>query len=593
MDDALQVGFKKCNPVWAGLPRVAWREFPQHVIPVLASRGNGERVGLVVPLEVQPGGQWHVSDAFGRFGAAGASVQQAFEGLLKTLECAWRSKRGSVLPLAWRHPQEIRLGAPVHMEAIAGHSLQWPLVVALLRGCTEEAVLGEGPVFATGLVRPSGVIGEVAGLREKLEGFVREYGEGRVALITPRQRAALDARLLEKVAVHEVRGLGDLFALKEFAPAIEALSRAAAPQELDAVVMTMDREAAAVRFDRVRDMAEWALPCAGELPAYAFRVRMRRGSMLLHRGETARSGEDWRELRALLAAERYTFDDTDRAEFAAAVLTYLMDMGVRDAHAAEEWLDGINLEEVMRTARREAAAMLAGELSQFSRAVGELEQAVAFGERALRIAREHHLAMVGKYNNFVIHARLAQARAGGAHWVAALGDAARRLEASRGELAPAPGDPMRDTHLGFCDHYEAELRRLQGLPYTVRELGRPPGAWDHPYLFALLASARNRCNTRQQRVDAAERLVIAARDLRKWSDGPIFGLFLGIYEVVAANLRCEDIGAALGILEQTLEGGEEKGLAGWQARLEPALAALRSGNASHGVEALCDAIPHH
>ena len=166
---------------------------PRHLFPVFLPYYG---VGMVVPLIIQPSEDWSPSDAFGTFEFDGP-IRSAVDGLmnlLRLVEETWLQRPGrSVIPLRWRRAFALSIGCPVHFRAIEGRSLQFPLLIALLRElCTQpfsangatEVPFGNQAVFATGIMqkrrsnRQSRIIGG------KVEAFIRETPGSRSAILT-------------------------------------------------------------------------------------------------------------------------------------------------------------------------------------------------------------------------------------------------------------------------------------------------------------------------------------------------------------------------------------------------------------------------
>ena len=162
-------------------------ERPNHIIPLYA---EALKVGIMVSIRFRPASEWRISDAFGRFQPWGsASPQAAFQKLMRHLEKAFSDEaHGKTIPLRWRQAFDITLGCPVHLDMIPGKSMQLPLALAVIRELgrdpdSDQLPLGDGPVFCTGEMFGYGQIGRVEHVVEKAEGFLREYGEGRPAVL--------------------------------------------------------------------------------------------------------------------------------------------------------------------------------------------------------------------------------------------------------------------------------------------------------------------------------------------------------------------------------------------------------------------------
>lgn len=601
-------------PAWHGCPDtvraahgdIAGVRLPDHVFPVVSTIAPGRFLGLTVPVSAEPRARWHVSDAFGRFVENCGSVDESFEHLLQTIERAWRDTRGGVLPLRWRQPFAFQVLANVHLGSIAGESLQWPLAVALLRAAASggdpgHLPFGRGPVFATGLLHDSGRIGWVGHLEGKLRGFWREYGKKRPLLLTTAQRGHIDALAeknpcwsLDGLDVHVVDSLADLFNLPAFAKARASLVAAPRTTELDPFMLAMEQDDLGIRFERVADMVAWLLPSASAKPTYAFRLRCKRGQVLLHRGDAPASRADWEAMDTLLADNPESFGAADRIRLAAAWGVYWMDAG--DPAEGLRRLDDPSVVDALPHADLAARAEWHGVAAELSRASGNPGRAVEEGWRGLRTAIAGQGHLTGRMANHTVHALLHRARAGRG---TARGDdleAARDLLGdSMGVYAPSLDPHAKEIHLGFCRHMEAEWHRLSGASYTPLPHASPPGIWDHPRLFTLLSAARNPANDPALRRSCASDLCQCAEAARQALQGPVFALLCAVYAVFHAHLRGDPTDAAVDRLEETLCA--HPGLLGWPNRLRPALEALQAAAAPEerqaAVDLLCDAIPHH
>lgn len=579
---------------------------PDHVFPVVSKIEPGCHLGLLVPVSAEPRERWHVSDAFGRFVPDRGSVDASFDWLIGTIEDAWRSSQGSVLPLRWRQPFALHVIPPVHLDSVKGSSLQWPMAVALLRAAAAAGdpaglPFGPGPVFATGTLGASGLVGPVDHVREKLEGFWREYGKGRPVLLTSTQKDELEA--LEALSsfgfseanVHEVNSLMDLFELPQFQKACAALSDSPKSTDLDHYMLAIEREDAGIRFSQVSDMVEWLLPEASSLPSYAFRLRFKRGQVHLHGGAAPVSREDWVALDQLVATHSVQFGADDRLALAAAWGVYWMDVG-----SPEEGLRRLDQPDIAE-ARKHASLGQRAEwhdvAAELSRAAGHHDRAVEEGWSALRAATGGQGRLAGKMANHTVHALLCRARATtGAPREQDLQAAQTLLGESKGIYAPSLDPRTRDSHLGFCRHLDAEWHRVAGLGYAPEMRNAALGYWDHPYLFTLLSAARNPANPPQQRRHCAEVLFRHAESMRDRLKGEVFVLFVAIYNIVRAAAFGDPLDVAVDRLESVL-CDHAATMVGWPRRLQPALAALRAAETPAqtrlAVDALCDAVPHH
>lgn len=582
-------------------PNVALR-LPDHVFPVVAPVDRTCRLGLMVPVLAKPAAAWRLSDAFGRFGwPEEGSVTTAFSHLLGILEETWRAHFRKVLPLRWRQPHEFQLGIPVHLDAIQGESLQWPLALALLRAAGSRGVpgrlpFGPGPVFATGEIDKAGRILDVDDVPVKLQGFLREYGPNRPLLLTRGQRDLVADRLPEGAVVHEINHLGELYASPDFAAGAAQLNRGPQAHTLDRLMLEMELDNAGVRFAQTLDMVNWLLPCTNNKPVYAFRLRMQRGQVCLHHGATEASEENWRIMDRLLRDYGKYFGADDRLALTNAWAEYWTDsgsperaLGILQSRIAQEMLPHASIRE--RT-------LYWGQCSQALRSEGRQEEAVVAGGCALDLARQGCGSLAGRFANFTVHALLTRARGGGPTAPGDLAEAYQLLQESREHLMPGSDPHACVIHLGFCRHYEAEFHRISGLAYAPETFERAPGTWDHPQLFTLLSAMRNEANPESKRRAYARSLLALSADFKRAMDRtPLFLLFHAVYAVACSAVLGKQTGEATDNLDLLLH--TDPRLAGWANRLHPSLKALRAAQ-QQGAEAewaaigvVCDAIPYH
>jgi len=236
-----------------------------------------------------------------------------------------------------------------------------------------------------------------------------------------------------------------------------------------------------------------------------------------------------------------------------------------------------------------------GTRSQLHRSVGQYDDAVDAGERALQEAETGLLRAMGILGNFLIHARLARARFSPSNRAQDLDAVRGLLTKSRTEWLPKYSANARASHLKFCEHHAAEIARLSGEPFSPTAAPHLLGTWDHPVLFTLLSASRNRAN------EMGRRRAFAA-ELRQSSEhlavalGPLFSIFHAVYDVYGAALDGVSPTQALSRLSRTLGRFEADGLPGWRTHLTPYMAKFAgdaSGNALDCAETLCDAIPYH
>lgn len=604
----------------------------RHVFPTVGI--GASPTGFMVPIGIEESPEWHISDAFMRFrfsressdlsipgdpAKSGARPQggsnlnkfdvvskpkdpaEGIESLLKLVESAWqRIHPGEALPLRWRHSLSIRVLIPLHLDMIDGESLQVPCLVAVLRALGEALVsatsparlpFGNMPVFATGTLDANGRFGDVGGLLVKLRGFVREYGEGRPAILTRKQekdlgRSTAGRLLLRQVVPHIADNLDDLLHLPEMAQGLKRLTESPHPTEIDGLLSEMERMSRGIRFKDVAQICAWLLPKM-ESPCYRFKLLCTTGLTLCHQGRFIDSGPYLRDAADVLAANPGLFGVPDRIMLASHWGVLAVDAA--DPSLARPFLRG--LAGTLPHASESDRVKYWGTLCQINRIAGKLDDAVAAGRRAVVGADQSLANDAGRDRNYLVHALIARARVQASQRRRDLEEASLVLRDSREKWVPAGNRSAGASHLGFCLHYESEIARLQGKRFTPPATPPWEGEWGHPWLFVLLACARNRAHTAQERLEYADRLI-AVKQVTKFGDATLFALLAHTYRIYRAILAGESAGAHLDALEAWCGRCKENGFPGWSRRLGGILGDLRAGKKG-AVEALCDAIPYH
>lgn len=572
-----------------------------HVFPVYSTELD---VGLMVPLEIAPDEEWHISDAFGTFGFKNPTYKRpplVFHELLQRIEKAWlECHPDRVLPLRWRRAFSLHLLCPVHMNTIEGESLQAPLVIALLRAISErpatkkaEAVLpfGNGPIFATGTLQPDHTFGPIESLERKLEAFVREYGEGLPAILTSYQIKMLEATdpgkgFLRAVKVYQADDLPQLFGLLELKEALDRLCEAPHPTEIDHLLASMRRMQQGIRFNDVEAMSKWLLPDI-ESPVYRFQLVRQAGLIFAHRGQFSQSQARFDMAADILSQHPHWFGVVEKIQLATAWGTLAFD--ACDVSSAEPSIRMAQLELPYAPAAEKARFW--GTCCQLYRLAGRLDEAVEAGRRAISYTDQALASEGGRDRNYLVHALLARARSNPIAKAGDLAEAAEILRQSQNEWAPLGNTRARQAHLGFCLHYEAEIARLQDRPFYPPEAPPWSGTWGHPWMFVLLSCARNPQHTGEERIHYARRLVAFAISQARHPDS-LFSLFLAVYRIYLGALPGENLDVPLGDMMAWCRRLGERGFPGWQRRLSPYIDSI-SMKQPESVEALCDAIPYH
>jgi len=584
----------------------------RHVFPVVGI--DLPRRGFVVPVGIEEAPQWHLSDAFGRFRfrdagsdtPAAGDPMKGFAALLRLVESTWqRLHGGDPLPLRWRRSFSFRVLSPLHLDTIDGDSLQMPFLVAVLRALGEIPVtastaarlpFGNGPVFSTGTLRADGTFGDVGGLTLKLRAFVREFGPGTPAILTDGQVARLQRSragktLLGLVQPHRANTVADVLSIPELAQGLRRLSAPPHLTEIDGLLAEMTRLSRGVRFGDVSQVCAWLLPKMNS-PCYRFDLLCTTGVTLCHKGRFAEAHPFLKEAAAVLTKNAGRFGVAARIRLAAYWGVLAVD--AVDPSLARPFLVGLvrNLKHASEVDR----VRYWGTLCQLKRVEGRLDEAVDAGRRAVECADRALAAESGRDRNYLVHALIWRAKTGNDRR-RDLDEASRVLRASSGEWAPMGNASARQAHLGFCLHYEAEIARLRGRRFIPPE--KPPwtGDWGHPWMFVLLACARNQAHSCAERIVFAERLLALVGEFPPKTetpllDGSAFGLIRGVYLVYHAHLAGLPVDTRCSALEAWCQAKARQGLPGWNRRLVPLLAQLRRGEAA-AAEAVCDAVPFH
>lgn len=552
---------------------------PRHVIPVFSGYAQA---GLMVPVQCLSAQDWRVSDAFGRMGMTGQPTpSRALGELLNWLEGAVEGAAGRRPPFRWRSALDITLGCPVHIEAIAGTSLQLPLLIALLReltaipagpGVTPRMAFGFDAVFASGEVNWStGDLVDVDDVVEKLTGFLREYGDGLAAVLLPEQLARVkEAGLAQRIQPHLVSTITDLLRLEEWEAGIAHACRAPHITEIDSFLELVSKLHRSVRFGDGKAVCLW-MGAAVKDGYYRYRIDGELGMCELHAGNFEGAWAYLETLRKAVEGNANYLGVDDRANALARIASALLDLG--EAEYGVQLLEGTPPLEQCSIAAR---VRVCGARSQLFRAMGEYDEAIVAGEAAVQWARAGLARDTGQDMNYLIHALLRRNAAGDAE----------RAEELLGESKTVWRPPDRPaTHLTFCLHYEAELARLRKQRFEPPAEPYATGIWSHGYAFALLACGRNPAHTVAERIAFLDR----ASAFRAGRD-PLFELFAIVYRMHKAALEGASI---MGMVEETAEWCGKRsaaGAPGWSRALGPLLA--EATPAEQWVEVLTERIPY-
>lgn len=564
-----------------------------HVFPVVVPE---DLTAFMVPVEVVPSDHWHVSDALGRLGFDNevSNPREILMKLLMRLEQLYKRHNGAVLPLRWRRAYSIRLLAPIHVDAIDGTSLQAPLVLAVLRAFSsatnEPLPFGNTPVFMSGgYDRTTGRFLAVAHLKEKMRGFVREYGKGLPAIVSRCQYDSLQGTTLrDSFRIYQADDASELMGLQEMRGPLQRLCAGSpSAQEIAGFLVQSERAHSEVCFEDSETLAEWIDPHI-ESPTQKFELAFLLRRLAFHRGKFAEEAEHLSAMEEQCRRNPDHFGIHERIRLAALWGTFYFD-------ACEPSRALPYLEEILPDLDNASLAERArywGSYCQILRACDRLDESIDAGLKALRCAECGAPHEAGMDCNHLVHAFLSRARRAEPYLEDDLRQAEELLVKSEEIFAPPESGNSRRAHLQFCWFYRAEMARIAGKPHSpVTESTGQVCNWAHARLFELQASVRNLANSAAEREQALESLL---QESRHWAEtqGPIFRLLNCVYELMAGSLRGDNLDLSLVQLEEACRCFEQDGLRGWSSRLANPIQAVKSGRPD-AVKLLCEAVPFH
>jgi hypothetical protein len=554
--------------------------------------------GFMVPLKIVPSEDWQISDAFGTFGYDSEdTILEVFEAFLQCIEILWHNANsGKVLPLRWRKTFSLSLDMPLHFETLDGQSHQVPLAIAILRAFSETISsaqssrmlpFGNQPVFSTGKLNLStGFFDPVEKVEIKLAAFVREFGEGLPAVLTDEQWNSLNGNpIRNQVSLKRANNLTELMNLPELKPALNALCDPPLPTEIDHLLALMFQMCRSVRFKDMKYIIEWLRPNIHS-PVYQFQLERNWGQTAAHRGQFTVAKERLDVAGELLKAQPKWFGISDIIDLTTAWCSMAVDSC--DPDLAKPSLKQV--EAHIDHASASDRVKFWGSRCQLYRMTGEYDLAVDAGYRSVEYADMALAGEAGVDRNYLVHALIARARFNPGTHVSDLAEAERLLAESRNEWAPFD---HRESHLGFCLHYAAEISRLQEQPFEPPEFPPWSGDWGHPWMFVLLSCARNRQNQSVDRMNYAEKLIEFSSKQNRYPES-LFELLDAVYDVYFHAMHQQPVDTGLERVWEWCLQMKQKGFPGWYKRLKPHVRSIRSNpdDMAH-IEALCDAIHYH
>lgn len=564
-----------------------------HVIPIVQELMNE---GFMVPLKMTPSDDWEISDAFGTFGKPSEkTIRQIFEDFLKGIETKWvEANPGKVLPLRWRKSFALSLQGYLSFDAIGGESLQVPLIIAVLRSFAQQPVtssgggnlpFGNNPVFSSGIVDFStGIFEPVEGLDIKLRAFVREYGEGLPAILTRNQIQKIKANipdLIDQVNVIEANNLTELMALKELYDGLIILCSPPQPTEIDDLLELMFKMRRSIRFGDMKKIIDWLRPNI-QGPVYAFQLERNLGQIEAHRARFPKAQYYLKNAAEIMSQNEEWFGISERIDLATAWGTLAVD--ACDSRLAKSFLG--DAEKHLGQAKVSERAKFWGTLCQIYRMTGEYDNSILAGRKSVLLADMALAGEAGRDRNYLIHALIARARSKPDTRDLDLADASNLLVEAQNQWAPMNG---REAHFGYCQHFEAEIARLQGKAFHALEKPIWSGHWGHPWMFVLLSCTRNRKNDWQSRMRYAHKMVDFSGELASNSKESLFVLFHNILLMYFHDMNGQPIAEQLDQIVSWCETIQEKGFPGWYNRLMPFVIQIRGmSDPTECIDEMCD-----
>jgi tetratricopeptide (TPR) repeat protein len=546
---------------------------------------------------VEAEGAWTASDVFATFDVDGRP-KDGIARILRLVEEQWHAERHTYLPLRWRKGFSISVATPIHFRAIDGPSLQVPLVLALLRAaCTvaetregpASTPFGAGPVFATGeLCLKTGRFLPVGCTKQKLLAFVREYGERRVAILTEEQLGHIPSDLISQVTPVRADSIGDLLKLPEFQAGLDFVAGPPELPEVDSLIRAIEARRTNLEFYEIDQVSEWLMPHFVEHPHYYLRFLRYRAQYAAHHGQFVRAVRLSEEIRELVFKRHGTFGVEDRAETAAVIASWYLD--AYEPERGIQLLDELAPDLSSCSLKRRAAVL--GSRCQLLRALGRYREAIEVGEEAVIAAKSGDAALAHMDLNYLAHALIRRAIAEPEKQTEYLRRAKEALADSRGHWKPA-NSRSRRSHLQFCEHYEAEIARVEGVRFEVAANPRWSGTWGlEQYTFILFSCARNPAYSQDERVQWIEKAIQGLKPDEELPEDALFDLLWRAYGFYRDALRGEDTRTGSDLVREWCEKWGRDGAPGWKRALEPILDYDLSDDMKR-VERLCDAIPYH
>ena len=564
-----------------------------HIFPVVQEIVNE---GFMVPLNITPSDDWHISDAFGTFGiSSNKTPYEIFNNFLEAIEEKWlQTNPGNPLPLRWRKTFSLSIQDFLHFNAIGGKSLQVPLTVAVLRTFAQRQgtssknsclPFGNAPVFSSGVLNlPSGQFEPIDGLDIKLEAFIREYGKGLTAILTTNQIMQLEKdfpNLLEQINLVQADNLTDLLALKELYDGLIKFCSPPQATEIDALLELMFKIKTKVRFKEMEEIIKWLRPNISS-PVYTFQLERNLGQTEAHKGKFTKAVEYLKNATKILSQNPSYFGISEKIDLATAWGTAAVD--TCDEKIAMSLLKNIKADIDHADASKRAKYW--GTLCQIYRVTEAYDQSIAAGEKSIFFADFALASEAGRNRNYLIHALIARARNAPETLDADLARAKILLHEARNEWAPIH---QENVHFGFCLHFEAEIARLQGHSFLLPKEPHWLGGWGHPWMFALLSCTRNIKNNWDQRESYADQMTIYSQGKRTTSKLSLFDLFYHILSMYTNSMNGKPINENLNEISTWCKIQKKMGFPGWYSKLMPFINSIgKKSDPYSSVVDLCD-----
>lgn len=493
---------------------------PKHIFPVVDAQKTS---GLMVPFIIKPAVTWHISDAFGRFAGKekDSSVWDSFVSLIHLIQNKFCEKLGEdqpIAPILFRYAFDISLSVPVHMEVIAGKSLQLPLIVALCREIAEQGQEQcdplEGPIFCSGQLleqgKCAGQLFQVNNIIEKAAGFVREYGSGYRAILPLCHKTEMDEIKAEQNLFSKIYYLKSIEDLLDKVPGLkESLQALPHITEMNRLIQEMQSHRTSLNFEDAALFQQWLKisPSKSKISTY-YRVHILLSEMQLlnSKGHPLAAQKVATQINKKIALSRIgsslPLGRDCKLQFhienARSALACLNIEGARESLESQlDYLDTVS--PVLR-------AHFQATYGRYFHFAGQIDKARYYYEEAIATADFGNTDYSGQYRNYLIHTLLKQAeQSDGAKKQNVLTQAKSLLVEAETHYMPRTTKVAENNHILFCKRLHSQIAWLRRERYT------PTTNTDSPYkqarLYLYFNCARNSAHSLEERIDYCRRIA--------------------------------------------------------------------------------------